>query len=244
MQFLRSKPVQPRSASILKCSTVSSSRRPSTLVLRRRVVADSAQMSNVSPVHTKSPVAMLQDGEQEAEKEAAAKTYEKDDFFDSLSCEALDRLAIREAGEDARVDGRARNAAQRKVPVLLVPCLLDSLGPGCSLDIKMCCNIAQHTSCLPQCHAASRCCGFRAALPAGVAGCQVQRGQLVCAAAAQLQSPTQPSADSQEDGCVGRLACACCSAYVTSRLRLQWTLDLASKQLPLRQASANAAGCS
>lgn len=69
----------------------------------------------------------VQDGEQEAEKEAAAKTYEKDDFFDSLSCEALDRLAIREAGEDARVDGRARNAAQRKVPQLACP-----LPAGCA----------------------------------------------------------------------------------------------------------------
>jgi protein LSM14 len=64
----------------------------------------------------KADLQQEQDGEQkEAEGEAAAKTYEKDDFFDSLSCEALDRLAIREAGEDARVDGRARNAAQRKV---------------------------------------------------------------------------------------------------------------------------------
>lgn len=57
----------------------------------------------------------LQEEEQEAEKEPAAKVYEKDDFFDSLSCEALERLAIKEAGEDARADGRARNSAQRKV---------------------------------------------------------------------------------------------------------------------------------
>jgi hypothetical protein len=75
-------------------------------------------VASVSPLHTSSAVSSLQDGEQEAEKEAGAKVYEKDDFFDSLSCEALDRMAIREAGEDARVDGRARNAAQRKVPVV------------------------------------------------------------------------------------------------------------------------------
>lgn len=46
-----------------------------------------------------------------------AAKYEKDDFFDTMSCEALERLKLAEAQEDGapRIDGRARAAGQRKV---------------------------------------------------------------------------------------------------------------------------------
>lgn len=94
---------------------MSSSRRLSTLITQSGGTQCASGRHQPGTL-CEATASSLQDGEQEAEKESGAKTYEKDNFFDSLSCEALDRLAIREAGEDARVDGRARNAAQRKVP--------------------------------------------------------------------------------------------------------------------------------
>ena len=62
----------------------------------------------------------LNQHKQEAEAETAEAApskakYEKDDFFDELSCEALERLAIAEGGGGGRMDGRSRAATQRKV---------------------------------------------------------------------------------------------------------------------------------
>ena len=39
-------------------------------------------------------------------------TYQKDDFFDAISCEALERM-----GQDGRTDWRSRLAEQRKVDI-------------------------------------------------------------------------------------------------------------------------------
>lgn len=61
-----------------------------------------------------------QGGDAEAAAPVAPSTaakYDKDDFFDTMSCEALERLKLAEAQEDGapRIDGRARAAGQRKV---------------------------------------------------------------------------------------------------------------------------------
>lgn len=48
----------------------------------------------------------------------SAVKYEKDDFFDELSCEALERMKLAEAVEEGgrpMFNGRARAAEQRKV---------------------------------------------------------------------------------------------------------------------------------
>ena len=60
-----------------------------------------------------------QGGDAEADAPVAPSTaakYEKDDFFDTMSCEALERLKLAEAQEGGapRIDGRARAAGQRK----------------------------------------------------------------------------------------------------------------------------------
>lgn len=54
---------------------------------------------------------------------SSAAKYEKDDFFDTMSCEALERMKLAEAQQDGapRIDGRTRAAGQRKVPSLPRP---------------------------------------------------------------------------------------------------------------------------
>lgn len=42
-------------------------------------------------------------------------TYTKDDFFDKLSCDTLERIHIAEAAPGEREDWRSKMAAQRKV---------------------------------------------------------------------------------------------------------------------------------
>lgn len=41
----------------------------------------------------------------------------KDDFFDQLSCEALEKLRIREAAEKGMDDGRGRFVDQRRLDI-------------------------------------------------------------------------------------------------------------------------------
>jgi len=62
----------------------------------------------------------VQEIEQEVEKETAPtdKVYEKDDFFDQLSCEALERLSVGGGGpRESKPPPRARFAEQRKLDI-------------------------------------------------------------------------------------------------------------------------------
>ncbi|EIE19064.1 hypothetical protein COCSUDRAFT_59550 [Coccomyxa subellipsoidea C-169] len=51
------------------------------------------------------------------EEEAPKETYKADDFFDSLSCEALERLAVSEGAAPEKPQARTRFAEQRKVDI-------------------------------------------------------------------------------------------------------------------------------
>ena len=80
------------------------------------------------PGNTKAsdtPASGLQEVKPELEKESAPseKVYEKDDFFDQLSCEALERLnvgsdgAAGQPGQPGKLPLRTRFAEQRKLDI-------------------------------------------------------------------------------------------------------------------------------
>ena len=70
-----------------------------------------------------SPAAGLQEVKPEVEKEStpSEKVYEKDDFFDQLSCEALERLSLGGGGagpgQPGKLPPRTRFAEQRKLDI-------------------------------------------------------------------------------------------------------------------------------